>query len=199
MRADLPEEIEKQDIKDLPQIFFEGEIILVEDEKYIPDAVEFLRQYAVLGFDTETRPSFKKGVSNQHKVALLQLYADNRAYLFRLNKTGLPLCLAELLADRQIIKAGAAVHDDIKGLKELCPFVEDGFIDIQNMAEKLEIEVRSLRKLTAMFFQHRLSKTQQLSNWEADQLTEAQCVYAATDAWISYKLYSELLSYMPLY
>lgn len=196
MRADIPQEIEKQDIKDLPKISFDGEIVVVEDVQYVTDAVEYLRQFSILGFDTETRPSFKKGVSNQHKVALLQLYADNRAYLFRLNKIGLPESLAELLADQHVLKTGAAVHDDIKALKELTYFDEGGFVDVQNLAAELEIEVRSLRRLTAMFFKGRLSKTQQLSNWEAEKLSEAQCVYAATDAWISYKLYCELFSYM---
>lgn len=192
MKAEIPEIIEKEEIRNLPIIAFDGEVVVVEQVQYVQDAVEFLSQFDVIGFDTETKPSFKKGSSNQHQVAVLQLYANRRAYLFRLNKIGLPQALADLMANPKILKVGAAVHDDIKGLKALRHFKDGGFIDIQNMAAKLEIEVRSLRKLTAMFFRHRLSKTQQLSNWESESLSEAQAIYAATDAWISYELYRKM-------
>lgn len=192
MKAEIPKIIEKEEIRNLPIIAFEGEIVVVEQVQYVQDAIDFLMQYDVVGFDTETKPSFKKGSSNQHQVAVLQLYADGRAYLFRLNKIGLPQNLADFLANPKILKVGAAVHDDIKGLKALTPFEDGGFVDIQSIAAKLEIEVRSLRKLTAMFFQHRLSKTQQLSNWESDTLSDSQAVYAATDAWISYELYRKM-------
>ncbi len=196
MRADIPQIIAKEEIRNLPIIAFDGEIVIVEQGQYVQDAVDFLTQFDVIGFDTETKPSFKKGSSNQHKVAVLQLYADGRAYLFRLNKYGLPDALADLMANPNILKVGAAVRDDIKGLKALNPFKDAGFVDIQNIAAKLEIEVRSLRKLTAMFYSHRLSKTQQLSNWEIDKLSQAQAVYAATDAWISYELYRKMQAFL---
>ncbi|MDA3911459.1 MAG: 3'-5' exonuclease domain-containing protein 2 [Bacteroidales bacterium] len=196
MKAEIPKIIEKEEIRNLPIIAFDGEIVVLDQVQYVQEAVDFLTQFDVIGFDTETKPSFKKGSSNQHKVAVLQLYADSRAYLFRLNKIGLPQNLADLLANPKILKVGAAVRDDIKGLKALTPFEDEGFIDIQNIAAKLEIEVRSLRKLTAMFFCHRLSKTQQLSNWESDTLSDSQAVYAATDAWISYELYRKMLVFL---
>ncbi|MEA1875128.1 MAG: 3'-5' exonuclease [Bacteroidota bacterium] len=196
MKDGIPEIIEKEAIRKLPIVAFDGEIVVVDQVQYVQDAVDFLSQFDVIGFDTETKPSFKKGSSNQHQVAVLQLYADGRVYLFRLNKVGLPHNLTNLLADPKILKVGAAVHDDIKGLKALTSFEDGGFVDIQNLAAKLEIEVRSLRKLTAMFFRHRLSKTQQLSNWESDSLSEAQTIYAATDAWISYELYRKMEAFL---
>lgn len=195
MKLELPEVIEKEQINDLPKISFEGEITLIENSADVHDAVLYLRQSDVIGFDTETKPSFKKGKSNQHSVALLQLSSFDRVFLFRLNKIGLPPDLADLLSDNNIIKSGAAIHDDIKALKLLYPFVEGGFIDVQDQAADLGIEVRSLRKLTAMLFNRRLSKAQRLSNWEADNLTKAQALYAGTDAWISLMIYIELLKY----
>jgi ribonuclease D len=195
MKLELPEVIEKEQINDLPKISFEGEITLVEDSVDVRDAVLYLRQSDVIGFDTETKPSFKKGKSNQHSVALLQLSSLDRVFLFRLNKIGLTPDLADLLSDNSIIKSGAAIHDDIKALKLLYPFVEGGFIDVQDQADNLGIEVKSLRKLTAMLFNRRLSKAQRLSNWEADNLTKAQALYAGTDAWISLMIYIELLKY----
>ncbi len=196
MRADIPETIDKEDIRKLPAIAFEGEIIVVEDDQAVDDAVKYLLQYDVLGFDTETRPSFKKGKTNQHQVALLQLFGGEKAFLFRLNKMQLSNALTGLLANPKVLKVGAAVHDDIKALKALNSFRDGGFVDVQNMATKLEIEVKSLRKLTAMFFHARLSKSQQLSNWEADELSESQAKYAATDAWISHELYYKLKAFM---
>ena len=196
MKAEIPQIIEKEEIRNLPIIAFKGEIVVIDQLQSVPEAVDFLSQFDVIGFDTETKPSFKKGSSNQHQVAVLQLYAGGRAFLFRLNKIGLPEHLVNLLADPEILKVGAAVRDDIKGLKALKSFKDGGFIDIQNLAAKLEIEVRSLRKLTAMFFRHRLSKTQQLSNWESDDLSEAQSVYAATDAWISFELYRKMEAFL---
>lgn len=195
MKLELPEVIEKEQINELPKICFDGEITLVEDPADVHDAVLYLSQSDVIGFDTETKPSFKKGKSNQHSVALLQLSSSDRVFLFRLNKIGLTPDLANLLSDNNIIKAGAAIHDDIKALKLLYPFVEGGFIDVQDQAADLGIEVRSLRKLTAMLFNRRLSKAQRLSNWEADNLTNAQALYAGTDAWISLMIYIELLKY----
>jgi ribonuclease D len=184
--------IDNESISSLPKIEFEGKIIVVDNIKDVEACVEVLSGYDVIGFDTETKPSFKKGKSNQHQVSLLQLSTGDVTFLFRLNKIGLPKTLCKLLADNNIIKAGAAVHDDIKALKILNGFSDGGFVDIQKLAEELGIESISLRKLTAYFFQKRLSKNQRLSNWEVDQLSHPQAIYAATDAWISLKIYYEL-------
>jgi ribonuclease D len=135
----------------------------------------------VIGFDTETKPSFKKGVTN--KVALLQLSTRNTAYLFRINQIGLPREIVAILADKDILKPGVAIRDDIKGLQELVNFKPSGFVELQDEAKDMGIQNFSLKKLTAIACGFRISKGQQLSNWEAAELTEAQQLYAATDAW----------------
>src|SRR6056297_3359864 len=186
------EPVDKDKIKDLPPIHFKGEILVVCSDEDEQEAVEYLRRQKEIGFDTETKPSFKKGRPNSNEVALLQLSTDDRAFLFRLNERPLSRQLIEILSSEDIIKAGAAVHDDIKALQHLHGFTAGGFVDIQDMAEEDGLEIKSLRKLTAMLFHMRLSKSQRLSNWEANRLTEPQIVYAATDAWISLKIYHSI-------
>ncbi|MCD6346866.1 MAG: 3'-5' exonuclease domain-containing protein 2, partial [Bacteroidales bacterium] len=144
------------------------------------------------GFDTETKPSFKKGAN--HKVALLQLSTDDEAFLFRLNKIGLPDELIEILADTNKIKVGAAIRDDIKSLKAIKEYTQAGFVDLQVMVKELGFESFSLKKLSALVLGFRISKSQQLSNWEANELTPKQLTYAATDAWVSLKIYKGLLN-----
>ena len=186
------EPVDKDKIKDLPPIHFKGEILVVCSDEDEQEAVEYLRRQKEIGFDTETKPSFKKGRPNSNEVALLQLSTDDRAFLFRLNERPLSRQLIEILSSEDIIKAGAAVHDDIKALQHLHGFTAGGFVDIQDMSEEAGLEIKSLRKLTAMLFHMRLSKSQRLSNWEANRLTEPQIVYAATDAWISLKIYHSI-------
>ncbi len=186
------EPVDKDKIKDLPPIHFKGEILVVCSDEDEQEAVEYLRRQKEIGFDTETKPSFKKGRPNSNEVALLQLSTDDRAFLFRLNERPLSRQLIEILSSEDIIKAGAAVHDDIKALQQLHGFTAGGFVDIQDMSEEAGLEIKSLRKLTAMLFHMRLSKSQRLSNWEANRLTEPQIVYAATDAWISLKIYHSI-------
>jgi len=186
------EPVDKDKIKDLPPIHFKGEILVVCSDEDEQEAVEYLRRQKEIGFDTETKPSFKKGRPNSNEVALLQLSTDDRAFLFRLNERPLSRQLIEILSSEDIIKAGAAVHDDIKALQQLHGFTAGGFVDIQDMSEEAGLEIKSLRKLTAMLFHMRLSKSQRLSNWEANRLTAPQINYAATDAWISLKIYHAL-------
>lgn len=183
-----PEEIEK-----LPLNQFEGEIVLIEKPEQIDAAIDELRNTRYLGFDTETRPSFKKGQQNQNKVALLQLSTGEKAYLFRVNKIGLPKQLVRILEDVSITKIGLAINDDLKILKKITRFKEKGFVDLAPYSsENFDIECNGLKKLTAIILGFRISKSQQLSNWENDQLTEAQKIYAATDAWVCYEIYTKL-------
>lgn len=175
------ESITKEELTDLPLKWFEGEIVLVEDFERMRYATQILSQQSIIGFDTETRPSFKKGKVNS--VSLLQLSTKDQAFLFRLNKIGLPREIIDILTNPDIIKPGVAIRDDIKGLQELGKFNPAGFIELQDFAKDLGILNFSLKKLTAITMGFRISKTQQLSNWEADTLTEAQAIYAATDAW----------------
>lgn len=182
--------IAKEEIAELPIMAFEGKISVPLTSDQIEEAVSYLRQFKVLGFDTETRPNFRKGQHN--KVALLQLSAGDRAFLFRLNKIRLPNVVKQLLADESIIKVGAAIHDDLKALVSLSPFVPGGFVDVQSLAKQVGIEQAGLRPLAAMLMGIRISKAQQTSNWEIPYLTEAQQLYAATDAWVSLEIYNRL-------
>lgn len=183
--------ITKDEIALLPIRAFDGKINIPLTDNEIQSAVDYLRQYDVIGFDTETRPCFRKGQHNQ--VALLQLSAGNEAFLFRINKIGLPDNVKMLLADPSIAKVGAAIHDDLKGLKKISPFEPANFIDVQTIAKSLGIENLGLKPLAALLMGFRISKAQQTSNWEIQYLTDAQKLYAATDAWVSLEIYNKLL------
>jgi len=181
------ENISKEELTELPLKWFEGEIIVINSKEKIAAAVEILSKETLLGFDTETKPSFKKGVIN--RVALLQLSAKNKAFLFQLHKIGLPEVVCRILANPEIVKTGVAIHDDIKGLQRWKNFKPGGFKDLQDHAKSLGITDFSLKKLAAITCGFRISKGQQLSNWEADELTEAQQIYAATDAWAAIEIF----------
>ena len=184
--------ITKEEISNLPLLSFEGDIKIIESEKELKKALVSLRQNKILGFDTETRPSFKKGFKN--KVALLQLSTNKNAFLFRLNRTGLPEELIEILSDESIIKIGTALKDDISSLQKYHSFEPKGFIDLQNFVKNFEIESKGLKKLAAIVLGNRISKSQQTSNWENEILTDSQKVYAATDAWVCLEIYNKLNS-----
>jgi ribonuclease D len=186
------ESITKEELKDLPLKQFDGNIMLIDNVAQVNEAVAYLEQQTLIGIDTETRPSFKKGKVN--KVALLQLSTDSHAFLFRLNRIGLPDNLKELLQSKKILKPGIAIRDDIKGLQDLNNFVPEGFVELQEEVKGFGIQNFSLKKLTGIILGFRISKAQQLSNWEAPILTEAQQLYAATDAWAAMKIYENLFS-----
>jgi len=186
------ESITKEELKELPLKQFEGHITLVENNSQVHEAVNYLLANKTIGFDTETRPSFKKGQVN--RVALLQLSTHDRAFLFRLNKVGLPDELKKVLQSKDILKLGVAIRDDIKALQHLGNFTPGGFVELQNEVKDFGIQNFSLKKLAGIILGIRISKAQQLSNWEADLLTEAQLIYAATDAWAALKIYEELSS-----
>ena len=176
----------------LPQAVFPGEIFVINDARQANEAVKRLSQYPVLGFDTETKPTFAKG--QRHKVALLQLSANDCAYLFQLHHTGLPKVVVDLLENESVEKIGAAIRDDLKALKKICNFEPKGFVDLQNVVMEHGIEEKSVRKMAAIVLNVRVSKSQQLSNWENDDLSEQQKLYAATDAWVCLKIYNMLAS-----
>jgi ribonuclease D len=182
--------ISKEDLRQLPACQFTGVIHLVDSiEKAIP-ACEYLLKEKALGFDTETRPSFTKGKVNQ--VALLQLSTFSDAFIFRLNHTGLPDKLVKILSSPNILKIGAAIHDDIRHLKKIRSFKDGGFVDLQNFVKNFGIENSGLSKMAGIVLKCRVSKSQQLSNWDSEILTEGQLMYAATDAWAALKIYTEL-------
>jgi ribonuclease D len=189
------ESISIEEIRELELKWFEGEIVVVDDISKFRSVIPRLRSSEILGFDTETKPSFKKGKKN--KVSLIQLADKDLACLFRINKIGLPHELLKILADRNVIKAGVAIHDDIKILKHVSRFEPDGFIDLQGFVKDYGIESSGLKKLTAIVLGYRISKSQQVTDWEAASLTEAQQIYAATDAWVCREIYSNLRSERP--
>lgn len=189
----IQKQITKEEIYELPLKAFEGEIIVINHPLHVREVLPEIRQQSILGFDTETKPCFKKGNSNTNGVALLQLATSNKAWLFRLNTLGLPEGLAEIMADENILKIGVAIHDDIKVLKSLAPFTDHGFVDLQNYVKEFGIKCMGLKKLTAIVLDFRISKSQQLSNWENPKLTNGQLRYAATDAWTCYEIYKKLL------
>ena len=170
---------------------FKGEIIVVEDIETFKSVLPRLKNTNILGFDTETRPVFVKGKRN--KVSLIQLATNNLAVLIRINKIGVPDDLMNLLSDSSIIKAGVALRDDLRFLSRVRKFTPAGFIDLQSFVKKFGIESSGLKKLTAIVLGFRISKSQQTTNWEAESLSEAQQVYAATDAWVCFEIYSKLM------
>jgi ribonuclease D len=184
------ENITIEEIQEYELSWFKGEIILVDNFKTFSKVISGLMKERLLGFDTETRPSFKKGHKN--KVSLIQLATRNKAYLFRINKIGIPPELARILANPEITKAGVAVHDDIRFLKNIKKFTPAGFIDLQNFVRDFGIQSSGLKKLTAIVLGFRISKRQQVTDWEAEVLSESQQVYAATDAWVCYQIYDKL-------
>jgi ribonuclease D len=172
--------------------WFKGEIVLVDNLKTFYEIFPKLLRTDLLGFDTETRPTFRKGRKNA--VSLIQLSTEDLACLFRINKIGIPDELADLLSDPSIIKTGVAVHDDIKFLKSVRKFNPEGFVDLQTLVKDFGIQSSGLKKLTAIVLGFRISKRQQVTDWEAEQLTEAQQIYAATDAWVCHQIYKKLVN-----
>ena len=174
----------------LPSSQFDGLIDVVDNQGSYERAIRALERESILGFDTETRPVFKRGMSAS--VALLQMSTNDVTWLFRLNMIGLPVELANVLANPKIMKVGLAIRDDLRGLCRRRSFTPANCVDVQAMARELGIEEQSLKKMAAQVLGVKVSKRQRLTNWENETLTKAQCLYAATDSWISLKLYEAL-------
>jgi ribonuclease D len=184
------ENISVEELAEHELSWFKGEIVLVDNLKTFNEVFPRLRGTDLLGFDTETRPTFRKGRKNS--VSLIQLSTVDLACLFRINKIGIPDDLVNLLSDSSVIKAGVAVHDDIKFLKSVRKFSPQGFVDLQNFVKEFGIQSSGLKKLAAIVLGFRISKRQQVTDWEAEQLSEAQLIYAATDAWVCHQIYNKL-------
>ena len=184
--------ITKEALDTLSRKQFAGKIHVIDKLSKVKDAASHLKAYSVLGFDTETRPSFKKGVVNQ--VALLQLATEEEALLIRINKIGIPDEILHIIADPNILKVGVAISDDIKHLHHIRNFKPKGFIELQDFVKNYGIADFSLKKIAGLVLNIKISKRQQLSNWENQELTAAQQRYAATDAWAPLAIYNKLLS-----
>ncbi len=183
--------ISKEEVNLLPVEEFSGKIHVIDSSKKLKKAFEILNSQQIVGLDTETKPSFKRGVV--HKVSLIQVSTVDECFLFRLNKIGFPEQLAELLSNEKIIKVGLALRDDLNGLFRQQNFKPKGFVDIQNEVRNYGILELSLQKVYALIFGKKISKSQRLTNWENDVLTPQQQIYAATDAWATLRIYLHLL------
>ena len=181
---------DKKKIQTLPCIHFDGRIIVIFTERDADKAVDYLMKQTVLGFDTETRPTFQKG--KMHQVALLQVSTHDTCFLFRLNEIGLTDSIIRLLENTTITKVGLSLQDDMRGLNQRRNFTPGTFVELQKEVKDIGIEDNSLQKIYANLFGKKISKGQQLSNWEADILSEAQQKYAATDAWACIKIHEEV-------
>ena len=191
MKKQIYNKYDKTKIPTLPRAQFEGRIHVIISRAQADKAVNYLLKQPILGFDTETRPSFSKGTF--HRVALLQVATYDVCFLFRLNIIGLTPAIIRLLEDTTVTKIGLSWHDDINGLHKLGNFETGLFIDIQNHVRDIGVEDLSLQKLYANLFGQQISKSQQLTNWERDVLTDKQKMYAATDAWACIQLYKEMM------
>ena len=188
--------IDKNTIQTLPLTSFEGEVIIVDLPEKVQEAVEYLSQFTILGVDTEARPSFKRGV--HYPTALVQVATMERCYLFRLTHVGMPKELAQIFANPNICKVGLAFKDDLNGLRRRRDFKPTNCIDLQSIVCKYGIMELGLQKIFAIIFGQKISKAQQLTNWENSHLTPEQAKYASTDAWATLKIYLELQKTEPL-
>lgn len=188
--------IDKNIIQTLPLTSFEGDVIIVDVPEKVQEAVEYLSQFTVLGVDTEARPSFKRGV--HYPTALVQVSTMERCYLFRLTHVGMPEELAQIFANPNICKVGLAFKDDLNGLRRRRDFKPANCIDLQSIVCKYGIMELGLQKIFAIIFGQKISKAQQLTNWENSHLTPEQAKYASTDAWATLKIYLELQKTKPL-
>lgn len=184
--------ITKEQLAEFLPVHFPGKITIIDLENDIPNAIAKIKESAIVGIDTETRPAFKKGVI--HSVALMQISTHDECFLFRINKIGLGDILKEFLEDESIIKVGLSLQDDLRALRKSIDFTARGFIDLQGFVKKYSIMDNSLQKIYGLIFGEKISKGQRLSNWEVQELSPHQMSYAAIDAWACLMIYDELLS-----
>lgn len=183
-------DITKEEIVDFPVVGYDGMIKVVDDYGDFKEALGILSKESVIGFDTETKPAFAKGV--KHNVAIIQLATSECVFLLRLKKLGFPQELADILSDGNRIKVGMAIGQDLKGLKKLKKFEPGGFVDLATITAQLGYKCEGVKKLSALILGIQINKRQQVSNWEADKLSDAQILYAATDAWVCREMYFKL-------
>ncbi len=184
--------IDKVQVNAMPQEVFTGQIHVIDSMFGLTAAVAALRRAPLVGFDTETRPSFRKGVV--HKPALVQLSTLDDCFLFRVNKIGMPTALAQYLADETCKKVGLSIHDDFNVIHRMSAVSPQGFVELQQLVGQYHIVDIGLQKIYAILFHKKISKGQRLTNWETPSLTAAQQSYAAIDAWACVKIYNYLMS-----
>lgn len=176
----------------LPTVSYPGHITVVDTPETALPALAYLRNEKVVGFDTETKPSFRKGHSNA--VALVQVATEEQCFLFRLKKLGFIDELREFIEDSSVKKIGLSLHDDFMVLHRGAEFDPDGFIDLQSIVKEYGINDIGLQKIYGIIFNERISKSQRLSNWEAANLSDSQQSYASIDAWACLRIYNHLMN-----
>ncbi len=182
--------ITKQDINELPLQCYEGPIELIETLEKAEELEAEILAEKFLGFDTESKPSFRKG--EYHPIALIQLSSEKKSYLFRISKIGYPPCLKKVLEDENIVKIGLGINNDNREIKKDTGLNCNSFVDLESIAKKLKFKQRGVRALSAFFLKIRISKAAQKTNWERTDLTEHQIRYAATDSWACLMIYNEM-------
>ena len=182
--------ISKAQLSELPTVSYTGHISVIDTEEAAKSALFFLNNQKIVGFDTETRPSFRKGRSN--KVSLIQISTINHSFLFRINKLGFTDEIKEFIENPNVTKIGLSLKDDFSVLHKISGFEPKGFIDLQSYVKNYKITDCSLQKIYAIIFNERISKSQRLSNWEADVLTAGQQTYASIDAWACLRIFQYL-------
>ena len=189
--------IDKESVNELPIESFGGAIHVVDTPEAAETAIETLRHAPMLGIDTETKPSFRKGKTN--KVSLIQIATDNECFLFRINKIGFTPALRDLLTDPDLLKIGLSLKDDFSVLHRVGDFKPQNYVELQTLVKQYGIADMSLQKIYAIIFGKKISKAQRLSNWEAPTLSVPQQYYAALDAWACLHIYNALLHKEPFY
>lgn len=184
------QEVTKEEINELPLIRYEGKVVVVNTAAELTEALADLQKQPVVGFDTESRPSFKKG--EYYPISLLQIATPGLVYLVRINKTGFTPGLKFLFENPKVVKAGISILDDLRELQKLAYFKPGGVIELNQVAQAAGVKNIGVRSLSAIFLGIRISKSQQTSNWERDALSNSQVYYAATDAWVCLQLYEKL-------
>jgi ribonuclease D len=183
--------ISKEEVNELPIVIFGGEVKVIDHDEKVFDAIQILSQHNMVGIDTETKPSFKKGML--HKVSLLQVSTEDICFLFRLNKIAFPKELGDFLSDKSVKKIGLALKDDFNALNKHHRFKPDNVVDLQSIVRNYGVLELGLQKIFALVFNQKISKSQRLTNWESPELTEQQQRYAATDAWAALMIYKQLM------
>ncbi len=183
-------EISKEEVAGLDLIQFEGPIHLIDSIEACEREIDRIALEPVLGFDTETRPSFKKG--KVYPTSLIQISSLEQSWIIRVSRIGYPRRLLKLLSGELPLKIGVGLQDDLRRLRADFQFEPQGFLDLQSYVQAFRIDEKGLKKITGIVLERRISKSQQVSNWDADELSEAQLRYASTDAWICLMIYNSL-------
>lgn len=179
--------LSKNEINALPLIQYDGDIEILTSKDNIHAAINDLKNYDLIGFDTETKPTFVKGPLNPPSI--MQLACDDKVYIFQFDNGEIFKQLSSILSNENITKCGVSVDRDLIELMYLSPFDPISFVDLGNVARENEIPHHGLRGLVAMFLKHRISKGSQTSDWSRINLSDSQISYAATDAWVSLELF----------